>query len=150
MKKIKAFYFTKNNLSCYKKHYRNFEKGIKHNMTDKQIPFPADFDPTQLTELDDDYGVMELISAEKSDGTKAWAYITIKPSLYLEYTQKVINGESITLADYGQILQTGDGEAPPDIVREDMEERFGADHAFSERLKQQVQDYINHEKEKER
>lgn len=114
-------------------------------MTEEKFPFPVDFDPTTLTEVDDDYAVMELISAAKQDGSRVWAYVTIKPSLYMDYSRKILNGESLSIMDYGEIIQTGEGESPPDVVRADMEERFGADHEFSEKLKKTIQEYVkNH------
>ncbi len=111
-------------------------------MTEEKFPFPVDFDPTTLSETDDDYAVMELISAIKQDGTKVWAYVTIKPSLYMKYCQKIHTGEQISIMDYGEILQTGDGESPPEVVRLDMEERYGADHEFSEKLKESILKYV--------
>lgn len=68
-----------------------------------------------------------------SDGRPHWAYMAIKPSMARAFREASQAG-NLDLDDFGTVLESGEGEAPPSEVKERMYERFGMRDDYEDTL----------------
>jgi len=85
----------------------------------------------ELEIADGHVGILVLTQGEKMDGSPFYAYLSIPPSKYQEFVKAEKRG-NYRLRDFGQILKVGDVQEPPDEVKKEMEEKYGANHNFEE------------------
>jgi|GEM_PF-1474461 len=97
-------------------------------------------------------GIIELCNGTTEDGTKFYAYILVRPDKYMEFKQKIQSGEAIKFEEYGEIIAAGEGEEPPEDVKNAMEEQFGADHNFMQKVEDEIKRLVENptEDDKER
>jgi len=88
--------------------------------------------------LDEKATILELCCGTTSNGEPFFAYLNIPPSKYVDYKSKQENGESIDLAEFGDIICTGWGEEPSADIKKEVEETYGADHTFQEKFLAEV------------
>jgi len=62
-----------------------------------------------------------------------WAYLCMKPSMASAFGYARDRG-GLDIADYGTILESGEGEEPPVKVQLRMERDYGVNHQFEDRL----------------
>lgn len=62
-----------------------------------------------------------------------WAYLCIKPSMAAIFKEARERG-GIELADYGTILESGEGEDPPSNIMRRMERDYAVNHQFEQDL----------------
>jgi len=89
-------------------------------------------------ELDDAMGIIQLVTGEV-DYRSCWAYVSMYPSTYMEYLDKVEAHETMNIEDYGIVIETGWGQQPPQDVQDRMKRDFGADPNMAMELAKIVQ-----------
>ena len=57
----------------------------------------------QLRKADEEQGIIEIFQGVDEDGDMCYAYLGVKPSLYLEYQQKIAEQAEINLDYYGKL-----------------------------------------------
>lgn len=62
-----------------------------------------------------------------------WAYLCIKPSMASAFKYARERG-GLDIADYGTIIESGDGEEPPSDIKTRMERDYGVNHGFEDQL----------------
>lgn len=107
--------------------------------TEEILLKPEDITEETIHSLDGEYSILELVRGQKPDGTKLWAYVQLYPSKYMEYMMKVTDGEAILLFDYGEVITGGYGDGPTDKEKSMIEEKYGADHNFEQKLKERIE-----------
>ena len=80
--------------------------------------------------MDYEMGIVELVSGYIGKEPH-YAYALIPPSKYLAFKEAEKAG-NYDLADYGEILAHGPGLVPPDDVKKEMAEKYGASDSFEE------------------
>ena len=86
-------------------------------------------------------GILVLVSGTLTNGQSHYAYASIAPSKYAAFKQAEAKGD-YDLAQFGKILAHGEGEEPPQEVKQQMQEEFGVNHYLEEdlgRLMQKMQ-----------
>lgn len=74
-----------------------------------------------------------LVSGEDMEGKPQWAYALIPADNYLSFKVAEQQGE-YSLADYGRVLSYGEGSTPPDDIRHEMNDTYGANPEFEAEL----------------
>lgn len=92
------------------------------------------YKPADLKKIDDKVGIVRMISGKTGKGEDCYAYVSVKPSMYEEFSRKVENGEPMNVDSYGKVLHKGFGKEPSDDIKRYMEEQYGIDHNFAENL----------------
>jgi hypothetical protein len=90
-------------------------------------------DKETLQAIDNDMGIITLVTGEVEDGSSHYAYAKIYPSKYFEFLEVSKKG-NYDLSNYGEILAHGEGSQPPIEVQKEMEEKHGADNKFESEL----------------
>jgi hypothetical protein len=85
-------------------------------------------------QVDPQVCVTELVQGKSPIGKPFYAYIRLKPSEYMDYKMKLERGQGVNPNDY-EILEYGWGEEPAAHVRQMMEEKYGVDHDFANKVK---------------
>ncbi|MAS87711.1 MAG: hypothetical protein CMH30_07030 [Micavibrio sp.] len=93
----------------------------------------------QLKNADDEQGILEILTGIDGDGDICFAYIAVKPSLYLEYQQKVSMQEEIDLDYYGNVLYSKKGQYPSAGDQAEIEAKFGVDHVYATKFNRDVE-----------
>lgn len=93
----------------------------------------------QLKSVDDEEGILEILTGIDEDGDICFTYIAVKPSLYLEYQQKVFMQEEIDLDYYGNILYSKKGQYPSAEDQKEVEAKFGIDHVHATNFNKDVE-----------
>ena len=88
--------------------------------------------PNFLKELDEEVGILTLVTGRSKDGCPYYAYALIPPSRYRAFKEAEKKGK-YDLADYGKILTHGEGEPSVEIQKE-MKEKYGANPKFENEL----------------
>ncbi len=81
--------------------------------------------------LDNEIGYIVFVTGENQNNEMCWFYASIAPSKYEDFKQAESSGE-YDLADYGDVLMSGSGAAPPEDVRRKMEQEYGISDAFEQ------------------
>jgi len=76
-------------------------------------------------EIDESLRIVQYIAGKGPGGEDCWAYAVLRPSRYEEYYTRVSAGETIDILDYGEIMEHGLGDEPPQHIQDGMVERFG-------------------------
>ncbi len=66
-------------------------------------------------------------------GGSIWAYLCIKPSMASAFKEARERG-GFDIADYGTIIESGDGEEPAANIKLRMERDYGVNHQFEQDL----------------
>lgn len=85
-------------------------------------------------QLNDDFGVVELLTGDREDGTPGYAYILVDLHRLFDFKRKVENLEDIVIEEYGTILKEGSGAFPSVEVQREMSEQYGVDHGLPQAL----------------
>lgn len=83
--------------------------------------------------------IVLLCQGKDSYGRDFWAYTCIKPSMAEAFKQARERG-AMNLADYGTILEAGEGKTVPEDVRKRMERDYGVRDNFEEQLIKAIND----------
>lgn len=94
-------------------------------MVDEYTKLPDDIDET--------VAILQLVNG-MSEGKPFWAYMAMQPSGYEAYHAKVSAGESVDLTVYGEVLQSGWGEEPPEEIRQKMADEYDFDDGFEQMM----------------
>ncbi len=106
-------------------------------MADAQFPTPQ-----QLKRVDEQLGIVHLMTGKTAQGEEFYAYINVRPSMYEEYCRKIAAHERMNLNDYGKILKKGLGAAPSEDVKRFMEEEYGLEPDFAAKWAAMIEDEI--------
>ena len=68
--------------------------------------------------------LMVLTQGTTQEGEAFWAYLCIKPSMAKSFAEARMRG-GFMLEEYGTIIESGLGAAPPDNIRQKMQTQFG-------------------------
>lgn len=90
------------------------------------IPFEAELRELLPTIKSNPALLVYLVTA-KAQGRPAWYYIQVKREKLADYKKQLKKG-SLNLADFGDILESGWGEYPPEPIMYLMDEKYGAVH----------------------
>ena len=96
----------------------------------------------EMALADDNFEIIALSTGKMEDGTAYWAYIAVDPSKYQAFATAT---PPIDLEDYGTILKAGEGNEPPDDVKQEMELQIGADHDINDQIIE-MSDKLNKER----
>lgn len=88
------------------------------------------------------YTIVLLCRGKDKFDRDFWAYLSIKPSKAEAFKQARESG-SFCLADYGTILEAGEGTVVPEDVRKRMERDFGAKEDYEAQLLKAIEDIRN-------
>lgn len=107
-------------------------------MPELHLPSSAEDIPDMPAEIagriDDAVAIIQLVKGEASE-RPFWAYVAMKPSLYKEYFTKVMAGQGIDLKTYGDVIESGWGDEPP----QEIHDRMVAEYGFDDDLEQSLQ-----------
>ena len=78
--------------------------------------------------------IMMLCHAEHPDGSPFWAYLCIRPSMAKAFADARDSGAPMDLADYGTIIECGEGATVPADIQNRMARDFGARDDYEEQL----------------
>lgn len=85
----------------------------------------------QLRVLDEEVGVVHILSGKTAKDEDFYVYISIKPSRYEDLLLIASAGDtSMDLTEFGDILESGFGRVPSAAVMKEMEDKYGVDHNF--------------------
>lgn len=70
-----------------------------------------------------DGGAVRYLTATEA-GQACWFYLRISEQHYSEYQQK-LKQKAMNIRDYGEIVESGWGEYPPEDVIDRMKKQFG-------------------------
>lgn len=95
----------------------------------------------ELKEADENVDILVLTSGTLADGGDFYAYVAIPPSKYQAFLEAEQAG-NYNLAEFGEILASGDTLEPPAEVAKEMEEKYGANPNFEEEFVEALQDEL--------
>ena len=81
--------------------------------------------------------IMVLCRGRTAKGKPFWAYMCIKPSKAKAFGEAKKSG-NMNLLEYGSVIEAGEGDEPPQQVKERMEREFGMRHDNDEQLLQAI------------
>lgn len=77
--------------------------------------------------------IMVLCRGTNQDGEPCWAYMCIKPSM-AQFFKEAREKGAFDLEEYGTILESGEGEEPPEDIKLRMEREYGMNHNYEENI----------------
>lgn len=90
--------------------------------------------PAELTDADEQIGIVHLVCGKTGAGEDFYAYISVKPSRYEEFMLIMSAGHEMNLEEFGDILKKGFGADPSPQVMKMMEDKYGIDHQMIQKL----------------
>ncbi len=87
---------------------------------------------------DQKIGIIEFCTGKNEAGRPVYCYVSIRPSQYEEYLEKVASGEIFDPADYGEIIKEGEGRAPSKEIMQEMERVYNIRHNFENMLEDEL------------
>jgi len=108
----------------------------------------------ELEEADKSSAILMLIKGKRKGGGPFYAYLAVPPSKILAFKAAEAKGNYM-LDDYGEILAYGDEAEPPADVVKEMQEKYGADEDFEQKVLEAVkkaaaeEEFKNKQKEKD-
>lgn len=106
----------------------------------------------ELSEADNGQPIIILNTGTLDDGTPYWAYVAIKPSRYREFMDASEKGKTLSLGNYGEIIQCGMEEKVPDNVKEEMKHLYGCDDNCMDKLTEDIRrartEFLNQQQNK--
>lgn len=94
--------------------------------------------------------MIDLFIGVDDRGRSFYMYLSIPPSKYLIYREKVAMSEPIDLKDYGEMIAWGFGNIPPKELQAEMSMVYGFDHTLEERLNAEIAKHLKeHEKNRD-
>jgi len=90
--------------------------------------------PEQLSALDEQMGIIHLLTGQTAKGEDFYAYVSIPPSRYEDFVLITRAGEDMNVEEFGEVLEKGFGLTPPADVMQRMEDHFGVVHGFTEKM----------------
>lgn len=99
---------------------------------------------------DEEFGVIEFCTGKNADGRPVYCYVSVLPSKYEEYLEKVAAGDPFDPADYGRVIKSGEGRAPARDIMKEMERVYNIRHDFEKMMEGELQDLADalHNKKK--
>ena len=95
----------------------------------------------QLKKADEEMGgILEIFHGIDGDGDMAYVYVAVKPSLYMEYRQKIEEQAEIDLDYYGKCLYSGKGSYPDVSAQKEVEKKYGVDHSFIGKFQEELEE----------
>ncbi len=82
--------------------------------------------------------IIVLCHAQHQDGKPFWAYLCIRPSMAKAFADARDSG-TMDLADYGTIIEFGDGEEVPNDVQARMRRDYGVRNDYEDQLASAVE-----------
>lgn len=95
----------------------------------------------ELQKADNEVSILIITAGEMEDGKPFYAYLSVKPSKYKDFMEAEKKG-NYKLSDFGEILEFGREKEPPENVKKEMEEKYGASHTFEEDFIKSLQNYL--------
>ena len=86
-------------------------------------------------QIDKQGEIITLVEGSRN-GKPYFAYVAMKPSSFIAYKQDEKKG-SVKLAEYGKIIEHGEGE-PSSAVKKKIEEEYAGSHEFEEQLQEML------------
>jgi hypothetical protein len=96
--------------------------------------------PEELAEADKHSAILCLTDGVLEDGRPYYAYVAVKPSLYAEFHKLTNDRQPMIVGNYGEIIMAGYAPSPPPEVVREMNENYGFDDSYKEKLLKHVQD----------
>lgn len=94
------------------------------------------------SEEDSPPAVIMLVTGEDTEGTAQWAYAKITAENYAAFKMAEEEG-NYNLANFGEILKSGRGKAPSEVVRREMQEQHGCNDHFEDSLAKMMEEAIS-------
>lgn len=91
----------------------------------------SDFDTPEAA---DRYDIIEFFKGNTKYGSPFFAYIAVPAGEFEAYRRAVASGKPFDLTEYGEILASGTGHAPPDDVLRALKDHYGVSHDFEKDL----------------
>ena len=92
----------------------------------------------ELQQADKDSFIVAYTTGSAQDGTPYYAFIGVLPSKYREFQEKSAARMPMRLRDYGEILASDYEKSAPAHVIAQMQEKYGYDEQFEEKLREEV------------
>ena len=98
------------------------------------LPFRGQIAENKMADqLIENLRVIVLVSGLLADNSPYYAYVLIRSEVYMAFKQAEAKGD-YDLAQYGEIIAHGHGLEPDAITRKQVEDTYGADHTFEDKL----------------
>lgn len=88
-----------------------------------------------LRRMEEEAGILTLVTGTLADGADHYAYAVIPPRKYIEFKAAQEKGD-YNLAEFGEIVAHGPGKTPPEDVKKRMEDEYGANPDFEAELRE--------------
>lgn len=92
-----------------------------------------------LEEADNSMGFVHLMMGKTGKGEDFYAYISVLPSRYEEFSLISRAKEQMNLHEFGDILESGFGHEPPPSIRHRMENSHNIDYTFMDKVKKVIE-----------
>lgn len=86
-----------------------------------------------IRQMDEQLKLLLLVTGALKDGTRHYAYVSMQLSRYPAFRQAEAAG-NYNLAEFGEIVAHGEGNAPPASVKSEIEAAYAATHLFEPQL----------------
>lgn len=77
--------------------------------------------------------IIILCRGKSAENKPIWAYLCIKPSMASAFKFARERGD-VDIADYGTVIESGEGQEPPSQIKARMERDYGVNHAFEDEI----------------
>lgn len=84
-----------------------------------------------ILNFEEQIGSIILAKGSDDEGNPQWAYLFLPQPKMLDF-YSLEESNNIDISKYGKILASGKGLTPPEEVRKEMKEKYGADESFEE------------------
>jgi len=105
-----------------------------------------------LAIADQDNGILVLSRGVQANGIPYYAYISVMPSKFAEFTHNTEENIACDLESYGDVLFAEELAEPPEEIVQIMRECYGFDEDFQEKLfdkmKKEQKEFIKKNEEK--
>jgi hypothetical protein len=88
----------------------------------------------QKLQIDNELGILTLVQGQVSE-KQFWALLSLYPSKYDEYEEKIAHHEEFNITNYGRVIESGYGDMPPKEQQEFFTQKYGADYLHLEKEK---------------
>lgn len=88
----------------------------------------------ELEDADNGARIICLMTGAMDNGEDGWVFIAVRPSLYELFYASCKHGDELLPEAYGEVIAHGKGLPPPADVVKRMQNRYGFDPHFSDRL----------------
>ena len=95
--------------------------------------------PGDAVAADEEFGIIEFCTGKNDDGRPVYCYVSVRPSQYEAYLERVASGEVFDPADFGRIIKSGEGRAPARDIMKEMERVYNIRHNFEGMVEHDLQ-----------